>query len=1096
MSYSAIIQKDSPAIVYSLDDSSVSNNAAIAPDRFLYKNGATNALFYGGIYNEVSKISFPIVFGGKQSIRINNNGSLKIPSLDKMSLNDVGNQSSIEFWIKINTSSSSEQVIMSKKDSGSTNTPAYETRIYVKNDYITFRLGTSDRYYEASVNFDSVNKPLHIVASYSPSEISLTVNGVRSTTEITYPELLFPVYDSNDEFFYFEKPSGISNLQIDCIAIYSYVLSREKLVRHFVYGCGYNPPAQFINSNGGVLYNFSMDGQSTIKKYDFSPSNPWSLSEINNVYVKNGTLSLRNVQEPTIIQKGSLNDKDVENLFTSTGFDFTANSYLEIKNADSIVQHNQGGWVFKFNGSGVTLTTTKQTLFNIESNGSQDAIECYLIKDGDTNKIVFDVNNELSTSNAPDINGDFYVGYFSYQDLQYLIYGESTSTSTILYSTDKIGELTFDKQSIRIGSDNTWKSDNTDPEIQFEFTGKLKEVRSLSFSDVSTSLAGTAVASLTNRYTLSPNQYQKRFIIASSGTATIDIPQQALCPILTNKTGANRIDIGHPLGSTSLALTISNIPYSNGSAGTPKLSATAYTDRSIVSGDWLNGYTVQEESLTTNPVDIISFKITLSTEDLVRKPATLNFLRLFSYELQTDDSGSTSYILCDASPGGNKAKIYLTGDSKIVNIPDILETPILYNGFYSGLSLKNNYTTINHDRSSLEGNGIKSISFMLYFDSGQSSGTYKILDTDVQNNVFSVGSTGTITKGLNTSVYINGSSTQASSILLDQWQQVTIIYTDSILSPLITLGNSGTAQATSARIDQLILFSSPYVSNSYLDFVKNLYDLTVGVPSYSKEATTTLSLSDSSTKYLGKVYLSDFDAEEVTHIITDTTNKMLPYIDGSSTVTVPVEGKQDYNLGADSFPAVATATYSAVSTIQVAGNSNRFVANQTKFIKKRTSGGVETTFNVLVTNAVYNNNSTTTLTLASAISALPTDLLFFTNYYKTFNEGEKQKAIVNSTKLSIGDTLLINTSSKKYKYTVSTLYNVETAVENFPGYITLVKESLVSGKTYIGNLATAINKYKYNGTAFEDITSVSNLFRLKIRSKNAPNQNNTFTTEE
>jgi hypothetical protein len=979
MSYSAIIQKDSPAIVYSLDDSSVSNNADITPDRFLYKNGATNAAFYNGKYNEVSKVSFPIVFGGKQSIRVNTDGSLKIPSLDKMSLNDVGNKSSIEFWIKVNTSSSSEQVIMSKKDSGTANTPAYATRIYIKNDYITFRLGTSDRYYETSVNFDSVNKPLHIVASYSPSDISLTVNGVRSTTEITYPELLFPDYDGEDEFFWFEKPSEISNFQIDCIALYSYVLSREKLVRHFVYGCGYNPPAQFINSNGGVLYNFSMDGQSTIKKYDFSPSNPWSLSEINNLYVKNGTLSIRNVQEPTIIQKGSLNDKDIDNLFTSTGFDFTDSSYLEIKNGDSIVQHNQGGWIFKFNGSDVALTTTKQTLFNIESNGSQDAIECYLIKDEDTNKIVFDINSQLTTLNAPDINGDFYVGYFSYQDLQYLISGEATSSSTILVSTDKLDSLTFDMQSIRIGSDNTWKSDSTDPEPHFEFTGKLKEVRSLLFSDISTSLSGTAVGSLTNRYTLSPNQYQKRFTISSTGTATIDIPQQALCPILTNKTGANRIDIGHPLGSTSLALTISNTPYSNSSAGTPKLTATAYTDRSIVSGDWLNQYTVQEESLITNPVDIISFKVTLSTDDLVRKPATLNFLRLFSYELQTDDSGLTHYVLCDASPGGNKAKIYLTGSSKIVNIPDILETPILYNGFYSGLSLKNNYTTIDHNRSSLEGNGIKAISFMLYFDSGQTNATYKILDTDVQNNIFSVTQAGTITKGVNSSVYINGDSTQASSILLDQWQQVTVIYTDSILSPLITLGNSETAQATSARIDQLILFSSPYLSNSYLDFIKNLYDLTVGVPSYSKESTTTLSISDASTTYQNKVYLSDFEAEEVTHILNTINNKIYQYFDGSSSITIPIEGKQDYNLGVDRFPANAIASYSAVSTIEVSGNSNRFVANQTKLVGKKTSGGVETTFNILVTNAVYNGNSSTTLTLASAFSVLTKDLIYFNN---------------------------------------------------------------------------------------------------------------------
>jgi hypothetical protein len=49
MSYSAIIQKDSPAIIYSLDDSSVSNNADIAPDRFLYSNPNGSGFYNGNI---------------------------------------------------------------------------------------------------------------------------------------------------------------------------------------------------------------------------------------------------------------------------------------------------------------------------------------------------------------------------------------------------------------------------------------------------------------------------------------------------------------------------------------------------------------------------------------------------------------------------------------------------------------------------------------------------------------------------------------------------------------------------------------------------------------------------------------------------------------------------------------------------------------------------------------------------------------------------------------------------------------------------------------------------------------------------------------
>ena len=1117
MSYSNLIQLASPAVVYALDDASVGNSDPVAPDRFLYANPDGSG-FYNGIYQEVEKVSFPIVYGGQQSIKIKENGYIRIPSFKKLSMADVGNKSSIEFWVKISNSSPIEQVIMTKKDVDADGASDYATCIYIKNDYVTFRLGIQSDYREVSVPLDSVNKPLHIVASYNSSEISITVNGVKNTTDIVYAESLFPPLDLDDEYFYFQKPSGISNIQFDCIAIYSYELARERLVRHFVYGCGYNPPAQFINSNGGVLYNFSMDGQSTIKKYDFGPGNPWAVSQNDNISLDKGNLSINKFQEPTIIQRGTLQEKNLDLLFTDSGFDFNKTSYLEIKNSDSIISDNLGGWVFKFNGSGVTLTSVKQTLFKVFSDTQQDSLEAYLIKVDGVNKLAFSINGVDDLVNSPDISEDFYVGYYVSEESEYFIYGSAASTSNILVSTDKIKPLSFGTQRIRIGSDNTWLADDIVPPEQFEFTGKLKEIRSIPDKLIVSSLTGTAVSTLKNQYTVSPNSNQKRFLIASSGSAVIDIPQQALCPISSNTTGANRIDIGHPLGSTSMTLNISNIPYSLGVAGTPRLTSTAFTERAIVSGTWLNNQLLQSANPETNPVDIISFEVFLSTDDLIRKPAKLSYLRLFSYELDSDDEGETEYVLCNASPGGNPAKIYLTGDSKTVNIPDILETPILYNGFYSGLSLKNNYTEINHNRQSLEGGGIKAISFMLYLGSN-TMGTYKVLDFDSlnPNNGFSVGSTGTITKGSNTSVYLNGNiASQATSVILDQWQQVTIIYTTELDKPVITIGDA--SKATNARIDQLILFAKPYDSNSSKDFVKNLYNLTAGGVSRRVESTSVVGVSDAykipgisgqqQEPGYGKVWLSDFTAEDVSGIVESAADfSALSLIDGSAEITIPITGYYTASQS-ETFETTTTANYggSGSNTIQVIGPAGSYFPGRTRLLRKVTSAGTSTFNNVIVTNAVSDgdNTNTTTLTLSSNVLTNFSDFLIFSNEYFSFNREQQRKLILLNKRIFVGQTFVVNSGTKRYIYTVDQIFNVDNPIEQTPGYFKLKKETLdhtKHDKIYVGQHYNTTKRLRWIQPTSGDVgrfenQADTNLFREKIRSKSAPNQDSIFTTEE
>jgi hypothetical protein len=82
---------------------------------------------------------------------------------------------------------------------------------------------------------------------------------------------------------------------------------------------------------------------------------------------------------------------------------------------------------------------------------------------------------------------------------------------------------------------------------------------------------------------------------------------------------------------------------------------------------------------------------------LTDKPPYLNYFRIAAYALNNDGE---DYVLNNSSLGGNPAKIYLKSGE--CNIPDIIEMPFFYNGYKSGLRLKNSYAKISHNFTSVQ----------------------------------------------------------------------------------------------------------------------------------------------------------------------------------------------------------------------------------------------------------------------------------------------------------------------------------------------------------------------------------------------------------
>ena len=676
-------------------------NLIVKPDSFMYKSYTNNTTrtYYTGTYSNVVATGFPLIYGGKQSIKItSDSGYIRVPSLDKMSLKDSRNASSLEFWVRLSSSSNTEQVFVRKTDMDNSQTPDYATCIYIKDDYITFRLGVVTKYYEVSVPIDTTNKPLHIVANYSKEAITLIVNGVSKTKSIFNPDSLFPSYDADDEIFEFVKPSGITQVEYDCISLYSYSLQREKALKHFVYGVGYSVPSEIINSNGGVFYNFSMDGHKEINKYDMGPGTAWSITEANNCLINNGLLTIKNKQEPITYFAENTSIVDTSLFTASNTYSFVPGSYLEIENINSIIPDSVGGWAAKFDDG--TYASTKKVLLSIGSKSSQNYIEFYTITESTVNKIKVDINGTVTTlKEGHTLSTEFYIGY--YKDI-----GGVSNVFFLTSGSQVITPLTLPEipsAYARFGSDNIWfdGEDATKLEVSNAISdSKLLKIVGIHKDNVSLydTYAEIEGNSFKHYYTAIPNTLERRFKIKSYAQAIIDIDQQLLCPPLSEITGACRIEIGSPSGSNSIGMSLYEKTYSN---GTEVASSTKYENdyqnRVITSGTWLNKKTTQTENSVTNPVDSLSFVFTFNTDDLIDKTPYLNYFRIAAYALNNDGA---DYVLNNSSPGGNPAKVYLKSGE--CNIPDLIEMPFFYNGYKSGLKLKESYAKISHDFTSVQ----------------------------------------------------------------------------------------------------------------------------------------------------------------------------------------------------------------------------------------------------------------------------------------------------------------------------------------------------------------------------------------------------------
>jgi hypothetical protein len=307
--------------------------------------GLSDEKGYYIIHNDfelVSQSGIPMVYGSNVSTVLNpissdhNCPNLIVPA--KGFLNDLGRYKSLslEFWIKIN-------------HNGQSDTTPYRIvgpttgsdGLYIDESFLILKIGDK----HSSYFVGEWSRPMLIQICVSQNLATIILNGVSVITmAIDSANVAFTphTYDSKDQdWIGFYSPSEIvDTIELDCIAIYPYVVSEILAKRRFsAYGQGVAFPRELNSAYGGtsVYVDFSKSGYS--KNIIFPENHNWTNGQSDNIVVTNKAgLSLPNYSMPNFIHESQtlskwLDENKTVSLASGRSYPtFTINPFLDDTN--------------------------------------------------------------------------------------------------------------------------------------------------------------------------------------------------------------------------------------------------------------------------------------------------------------------------------------------------------------------------------------------------------------------------------------------------------------------------------------------------------------------------------------------------------------------------------------------------------------------------------------------------------------------------------------------------------------------------------------------------------------------------------------------
>jgi hypothetical protein len=234
--------------------------------------------------------NFPMVFGSNNVIRIKDPVTNNMPSMlfpGKGFLNKSGKYSDItaEFWVRLNPHGN-----IIKRFFG----PIGSTDgLYINNEFLELRIGTYNKAYFVGKWY----RPMLIDIRYSSQSVSILINGdVVIDLQIDINNIDFPnkVYD----WVGFFSNADINPFELDCVAIYPYIVSDQIAKKRFIYGQAVQNPEFITNSYGGESFYVDFPFAQYTSTINYPDMNTWSSGYFNNLNANSKYIGFQDYKLP------------------------------------------------------------------------------------------------------------------------------------------------------------------------------------------------------------------------------------------------------------------------------------------------------------------------------------------------------------------------------------------------------------------------------------------------------------------------------------------------------------------------------------------------------------------------------------------------------------------------------------------------------------------------------------------------------------------------------------------------------------------------------------------------------------------------------
>jgi hypothetical protein len=348
--------------------------------------------FINNGYLTAKNSGVPIVYGSSNVTRVLPNGSdpsVIIPG--QGFLNEAGRyrEYTAEMWVRIDSKATSPTRIFGPI--GSTD------GVYVDGPFIKIKIGDSVGAHPITEWY----RPMLLDFKISENTASLLINGEQaieisySTSDIDLPPetIVQSGTTKSNDWLGFYASTNVPFLDIDCVAIYPYLVPAIVAKRRFAYGQAVEYPENANSAYGGtsVLVDYAFADYTS--NYSYPDIGRWNQAIVENLLVKDEALSVPEYKLPTVIFQDSTTQKTwYEDLYdeqSGTSFiGFTGkDGYISFENMNIIKENLKGFFGIFRPGS---LNSSKQILFKINDKTKKDTyLESYIQNDILTYKLSF-----------------------------------------------------------------------------------------------------------------------------------------------------------------------------------------------------------------------------------------------------------------------------------------------------------------------------------------------------------------------------------------------------------------------------------------------------------------------------------------------------------------------------------------------------------------------------------------------------------------------------------------------------------------------------------------------------------------------------------